>query len=483
MKTKTLQKLSILTLSMALMLCFQNCSEDNITEDESLNELNRNAVIDKLIEKGYARETIIELDDFYLVGGDLMFSKDINDYIQEDDFLERHAHTNNLVSQANVTSMTVFIDNSIPQLGTDNWRNEIIQAMDDWSTIDDNCVDFTITLNSNTADIIVRSDNNSLPNTTIASAGFPTNNQPHNEILINLDFLSNMTVTTGQKRYNMVHEFGHCIGFRHTNWDARGEGVGPVGANLIPGTPNQDPNSVMNGGTATFTWNGFSAFDIIAADFLYGGCAVPSFTITGASYACRFDNLTFTVSGAAPIPAVTSWNVSSNLQITSSNSTSVTVSVPSDSRSSGSITANFSDGTSVTRDIWVGKPQSPASISGPSTVTTGALVNYNAGIAEGATEYVWWLPYPFDVSNPIDYFSQNWQMQPTDHRNLTAMTGYGQNAGYVQVMGENPCGRGGAKIIYVTHATSGGGGGTGGNPKGGGGGIPRLAGEKTTKKE
>ena len=48
-------------------------------------------------------------------------------------------------------------------------------------------------------------------------------------------------------------------------------------------------------------------------------------------------------------------------------------------------------------------------------------------------------------------------MVPTNHRNLIAMTGYGENSGYVQVMGENPCGRGGAKIIYVTHATNGGG--------------------------
>ncbi|WP_298903524.1 M57 family metalloprotease [uncultured Psychroserpens sp.] len=476
MKTKKFKKLALLTLSMTCLLSFQNCSEDNIVEEEE--NLNRNAVIDKLLEKGYALETIVELDNFFLVGGDLMFSKDIKDYAEQDDHLDRHAHTNNLVSQANVTSMTVFVDNSIPQLGPDNWRTEINQAMDDWSNIQDNCINFTLTTNPN-ADIVVRSDNNSLPNNVIASAGFPNANQPHNEILINLNFDGNTTVSTGQKRYNMVHEFGHCIGFRHTNWDARGEGVGPVGANLIPGTPSQDPNSVMNGGTANFTWNGFSSFDIIAADFLYGGCAAPSFTISGAEYACRFDNLTFTINGMAP--SVSSWTHSPNLQFVSSNATSLTVSVPSDSRASGFITANFSDGTSVTKDIWVGKPQSPASISGPSTVNTGALVNYNAGISQGAEDYVWWLPYPFDVSNPIDYFSQNWQMQPTDHRNLTAMTGYGQNAGYVQVMGNNPCGRGGAKIIYVTHATSGGGGGGGGgNPKDGGG-IPRQAGKPVKK--
>ena len=53
-------------------------------------------------------------------------------------------------------------------------------------------------------------------------------------------------------------------------------------------------------------------------------------------------------------------------------------------------------------------------------------------------------------------------MAPTNHRNLTAMTGYAGNSGYVQVMGVNKCGCGGAKILYVEHNN--------GDP--GGGGIP-----------
>jgi hypothetical protein len=71
----------------------------------------------------------------------------------------------------------------------------------------------------------------------------------------------------------MVHELGHCIGFRHTNWLSRGEPKDNDPASgdavTIPGTPGEDPNSVMNGGTAFTTWNGFSHYDINAAIAMY----------------------------------------------------------------------------------------------------------------------------------------------------------------------------------------------------------------------
>lgn len=76
----------------------------------------------------------------------------------------------------------------------------------------------------------------------------------------------------------MVHELGHCIGFRHTNWLSRGEAE--MNAIHITGTPlGQDPNSVMNGGTASYTWNGFSNYDIKAAQYLY----TPYYEVLGMS--------------------------------------------------------------------------------------------------------------------------------------------------------------------------------------------------------
>ena len=70
-----------------------------------------------------------------------------------------------------------------------------------------------------------------------------------------------------QKKYNMAHELGHNIGFRHTNWQARGESA----AATIPHT-GTETTSVMNGNTATFSWTPsahFSPGDKKAAVVLY----------------------------------------------------------------------------------------------------------------------------------------------------------------------------------------------------------------------
>ena len=266
MKNYNLKNVLIFVLTLSL---FQSCSIENELIEESFKiSPQDNPVVEKLLKMGYQRNSIVETSDFYLAQGDLMFSKNIKDYQGDHDLHAKHASTNNLVSKGNVTSMTVFIDPSISTLGEDDWTTAINSAINDWNGVTGSITNFVIS-NSNNSDIVIKSDNNSLPNNVIASAGFPLNNQPHNTILINLNFLNNLNVSEGTKRYNMAHELGHCIGFRHTNWDVSGEGSAGVGANLIPGTPDQDPNSVMNGGTALFSWNGFSTFDVIALRFLY----------------------------------------------------------------------------------------------------------------------------------------------------------------------------------------------------------------------
>lgn len=212
--------------------------------------------------------------------------------------------------------------------------------------------------------------------------------------------------------------------------------------------------------------------------------------LVGSKVICSTSNRTYSFNSCSVPGDVQSWAVSSNLMIISgtAGTNSITIKAPVITSGPATLSATFSNGYTMTKDIWIGRPQSPASISGPTLVNTGALVNYTAGFSPGATNYDWILPYPFGVSNPIDYFSDDWQMTPTTGPNLTAMTGYGKNAGLVQVRGENICGFGGAKTISVSHINAGGntGGGNtgGGNPDGGGvvvveggdpGGIPRQA--------
>lgn len=188
--------------------------------------------------------------------------------------------------------------------------------------------------------------------------------------------------------------------------------------------------------------------------------------ITGNNTLCTSNQ--YSVQTSISNDAIVTWSVNNTSAVSLSNTTghSTTLTTPTNSyRTSVVLTATISSvkcqsTVSISKTIRVGKPGTPAYLNGPTTVNTGALVNYSAGVSVGATSYKWWLPYPFDVSSPIDYFAQNWQMSPTNGRYLRAMTGYARNSGYVQVMGVNECGCGGAKILYVQHGN--------GGPRGGG---------------
>lgn len=288
MKNQYYGKSLLFAFAISILFLFQNCSEENSNQGNIESELKETPVVAKLTSLGFKKERIKEYDDFYLVEGDLMFSKDIKTY-SKNNTTSRHAATNNLVSILKITFMSVYVDPSIPSSGEDNWRDALSYAVSDLNNISGSTVHFNIiTSSSPTADIVIKSDGNVLQDNVIASAGFPNNNNPYNQILINLDFWSNTSVSEGSKRYNLVHELGHCIGLRHTNWDDpnRYEGPGSYGANVIPNTPAQDPNSVMNGGTANYSWNGFSVYDLVAIRYLYPAAPVilPQVTATGPDY-------------------------------------------------------------------------------------------------------------------------------------------------------------------------------------------------------
>jgi hypothetical protein len=156
------------------------------------------------------------------------------------------------------------------------------------------------------------------------------------------------------------------------------------------------------------------------------------------------------------------WSVTPNMTITQNNGSSITV-VANNYHASETGTIWVSHHgvgkNPLSIDVWLGRPQGPESIYGPAEVSSGSIVSYQGGVAVGATSYLWWLPYPFDIVNPIDYFNDNWQMYPNNTRfNSHVFTGYGANNGYVQIMGVNKCGIGPAVYMEVVHENSGGGG-------------------------
>jgi len=181
--------------------------------------------------------------------------------------------------------------------------------------------------------------------------------------------------------------------------------------------------------------------------------------ISGDNVTCTNPTTLLTLSQAAP-PYL--WVViEGSMEIIGSNTgSSVTVAALSNSASEwGSVRVSYGNGGMTDFDVWIGKPLALETgyISGPDVVDTASIVAYHYESGEdeeeiGATTYEWWLPYPYNVVSPIDYFGDNWQLPLNLGKSIShVFTGYGENNGYVQVMAKNKCGLGGAKIMAVEH--------------------------------
>jgi hypothetical protein len=267
-----------LTLTLLFFTTFFGCQHDPM-ELKPKQELPA-SVKEKIKFLGLDGLPIEERGDYYVIDGDISVSKKSLESIDTKDIKNGRSKqaSYTLIDFANQPNITVRVDNSIPTSGDDDWWGTVQQAAIQWNGITGSRINFIYTTDP-TADITVRTDTDPafglpLKDNTIAEGSWPSGGQAGFQVRVNLDFNSNASVSIPQKVYNMIHELGHNIGFRHTNW----QGLSEFAGNGIPGTPNigsnPDPNSVMNGGTANNSWVGFSQFDVIALRTLYPGITV-----------------------------------------------------------------------------------------------------------------------------------------------------------------------------------------------------------------
>ena len=179
---------------------------------------------------------------------------------------------------------------------------------------------------------------------------------------------------------------------------------------------------------------------------------IPIPTTSGPDYLCSTN--TFTLQNA-PAGSTVSWSVSPGILFsgdTLGSGSSAPLS-PYHYLTSGQATITFIIETDcgevpVQQSFWVGRPTEQGPIFGNTNPSTGSLATYLvASQPPGATSMNWVLPFCFGCSQPWSFWSG---------QNSTQMVAQvGDPSGYVQAMGSNPCGNGGASLLYVTPEGSG----------------------------
>lgn len=260
-----------LTLSFSLILILlYSCSKHDINiENDSKKDVA--SIREKVARLGFDTTNVIINGEFILVEGDIVLTKS-----ELNKTSPRHASSVDISNGVYPINYSKHKDLKYHIASTvSGWESAIEAAFTHYQLSNFN-LRFTRTTDVNEADLLIESGS-----MAVADARFPANGQIGSRIGINTLY---SYFSEGQKIYVIVHEIGHAIGLRHTNWRINEAEYGvsngtSVGAYTIPGTPNSssnpDPNSVFNGNVTMSpppNWSNFSSFDKIALISLY-----PSF--------------------------------------------------------------------------------------------------------------------------------------------------------------------------------------------------------------
>jgi hypothetical protein len=170
----------------------------------------------------------------------------------------------------NAANISIYADNTVPA----DWISALDLAIANWNSTNSHVVMKRVTAITTTTTTGRGKKKTTTTTTTppaynilvttlydastsmVAQAFLPySNGTVGNEVDINTYY---NYLSSSYKTFTLTHELGHSIGFTHTD--------GTYG-NLIPGTPETDPNSVMN--SFVLPWNGFTSYDVLAVNTIY----------------------------------------------------------------------------------------------------------------------------------------------------------------------------------------------------------------------
>ncbi|RDC56413.1 hypothetical protein DU508_12500 [Pedobacter chinensis] len=294
MKTININALKVAIVAVLLATTFNSCKKENVKLSELSIQKADKELYNALLESGIKAKNIVELKEYYLVEGDLLFKKNKTDLKKVSAYFGNENSKQTLLQEQIVSKgkISSIRGNKIAQWQTsslissfnvenikiltssvqNSWVVGIWNALRNWSSIPSCQVgfytDWTLSVTNVEPNTITFTDATTDPelNGYYAISEFPTNDNAGFRIRINGNLYNSLS--DSQKIYILTHEIGHCLGFRHTD----NPGNDSFGTIQIPGTPTSDPNSVMNSGSYNSVvpnWSSFSTYDVIAAQTLY----------------------------------------------------------------------------------------------------------------------------------------------------------------------------------------------------------------------
>lgn len=242
-----------------MIIVFTSCHDENSPYENTSSkpDLINNDIL-TISKLGFDTIGVEITDSHYIVEGDILINKED---LRKGTQTKQAYHPNGVIRQDKVVNITIKIDSNIE--GTDTgleWRRAIYRAVTELQSLKGSAVNFSF-VSEGDADILIRKYYDNKNTYIVAHGEFPLNGNPGKLIEINYSLPKNLSFS--EKVYTMVHEIGHNLGLRHTNWNS----IQETSANHIPGTPNSDSKSVMNNGVGE--WSGFSNYDKIAICYLY----------------------------------------------------------------------------------------------------------------------------------------------------------------------------------------------------------------------
>ncbi|OJJ22520.1 protease B [marine bacterium AO1-C] len=275
---RVLSKLPMVAFAATLFLAF-SCQQK--AQDTTPQNVVSPEVLAKIKRLGFSTEGVINNNGSYIVERDIMLTEAQLDQGFNNPLLlragqEEQYRTTNVVNSNGSRVITVYIDTRF----NSTYVNALNDAIGRYNALNLD-ISFQRVTSSSGADINVRRLNWFLEFFgVLGSAGFPTNGNPYNEILMNGRLQTSYGYNQAGIATVIAHEMGHCIGFRHTDYFDRSiscggstndEGDGGVGAILIPGTPT---GASLSAASWMLACSGggdrqFNADDVTALNWMY----------------------------------------------------------------------------------------------------------------------------------------------------------------------------------------------------------------------